>query len=80
MLLTLERLPAVLKRYPRSRSAFYEDQKRGLMPPPVSLGVRCSAYPTTEIDKVLEARVAGKSDDEIRELVARLVAQRKEVA
>ena len=78
--LRLERLPSVLERYPRSKASFHSDVKSGLMIPAVRLGARCSAYPSHEVDAVIAARVAGKSDDEVRQLVAELVARRKEAA
>jgi len=46
------------------------------MTPPVKLGERCAAWPSHEISKINAARIAGKSDEEIRELVAELKRQR----
>ena len=48
----------------------------GLFPPPVKVG-RKSVFPDHEVNAIVAARIAGVSDDELRELVKRLVAQRK---
>jgi hypothetical protein len=37
-------------------------------------------WPEHEVDAVIEARIAGKTDDEIRELVRELEQRRREVA
>lgn len=47
----------------------------GTLPPPVKLG-RNSVWPDREIDAVIGAIIAGRTEDEIRALVATLVAQR----
>jgi prophage regulatory protein len=46
------------------------------MTPPVKLGARAIGWPTEVILAINAARIAGKSDDEIRQLVRRLEAQR----
>ena len=46
------------------------------MPAPVKLGERCAAWPSDEIAAINAARIAGKTDAEIRELVAQLEQQR----
>lgn len=71
------RLPAVRQKYPRSRSSIYNDIDLGTFPPPIALGSNCVAWPENEVDAVIAARVAGKSDDEVRRLVKMLVAERK---
>jgi prophage regulatory protein len=60
----------------RKRSSTYEDIADGLMVPPVPIGRRAVAWPRAEVEAVITARIAGKSPDEIRELVAMLVAGR----
>lgn len=76
----LLRLPGVLERTGKSRSGAYADINAGLLPKPVQIGLRAVAFPEHEIDAVVSARVAGRSQSEIRELVSRLHAQRKEAA
>jgi len=63
-----------------SRSTVYLRIKQGLMPPPVKLGERSSAWPNYEISAINAARIAQKSNDEIRELVAHLQRQRMSAA
>lgn len=75
----LLKLPQVLGQTANARSTHYNNIKAGLMTPPVSLGVHSVAWPEHEITAINAARVAGKSDDEIRQLVTRLVAERQGV-
>ena len=74
---SLERPKQILQRYPVRRTKFYEDIKAGLFTPAVSLGKRSVAWPSCEIDAIIAARVSGKTEDEIRELVIQLTAARK---
>jgi prophage regulatory protein len=67
-------------RYPRGRSTIYRDVQLGLLPPPISLGARCSGWLAHEIDAIITARATGATDDEIRAIVARLVAERRRAA
>lgn len=73
------RCPAVTSKSGRSRSSIYEDVARGLLPSPIKIGLRASAWPLHEIDAVIAARIAGKSHDEIRALVRQLMAARKQI-
>ena len=50
----------------------------GTLPPPVKLG-RNSVWPDLEIEAVIGAIISGHTEDEIRALVATLVAQRSAV-
>jgi prophage regulatory protein len=47
------------------------------MTTPVKLGGRAVGWPEYEVEAILMARIAGKSDDEIRTLVAKLEADRR---
>ena len=49
---------------------------RGLFVPPIKLGYRSVAWPEHEIDVMNAAVIAGKSEEEIREIVSQLVAAR----
>ena len=73
---TILRLPAVLTRRGKSRSAHYADVKAGLFVPPVKLGLRARGTPDDEVDTLVAATIADKSDDEIRSLVSKLLAAR----
>uniref|UniRef100_UPI00404746B2 hypothetical protein n=1 Tax=Limnohabitans sp. TaxID=1907725 RepID=UPI00404746B2 len=50
----------------------------GLWTKPVRLSARAVGWPSEEITAICKARIAGKSDDEIRGLVDRLHSQRVE--
>lgn len=63
----------------RSKSGIYQDIANELFVPPVKVG-RSSAWPVHEVDAIIAARVAGKSDDEIRALVKSLVVARTAAA
>jgi len=70
------RLPQVIERAASSRSVVYAQVKAGLLPPPIRLAPQTSAWPEHELNEVLKARFTGKSDDEIRALVKRLIETR----
>ncbi len=74
---TILRLPEVLRERGRSRSAHYLDIHQGLFTHPVMIGLRAVGWPTTEVATINAARIAGKGEVEIRELVAKLEAARK---
>lgn len=77
MTLTILRLPTVKSESGYSRSTIYLRISEGLWPKPVSLGARAVGWPAHEVAALNAARIAGKSDNEIRELVAKLEAARK---
>ena len=77
---TILRLPAVLKRRGRSRSSHYADINAGLYVKPVQIGSRAVGTPEDEVDALNAARIAGKTDEEIRALVVKLEAARKAAA
>jgi prophage regulatory protein len=77
---TILRLPVVLKERGRSRSAHYQDIQQGLFTKPVSIGLRAVGWPENEVLALNAARIAGKSNDEIRQLVTKLEATRKTLA
>ena len=80
MVTTILRLPAVKAESGYSRSTIYLRISQGLWPKPVSLGPRCVGWPAHEVDAMNAARIAGKTDDEIRALVVRLEMDRKTAA
>ncbi|MGE0484833.1 MAG: helix-turn-helix transcriptional regulator [Gammaproteobacteria bacterium] len=77
MVHTILRLPDVLRERGRSRSAHYLDIKQGLFMPPVAIGLRAVGCPADEVATLNAARIAGKSDDQIRALVETLIAARQ---
>ena len=74
------RMPEVLRMRGRSRSAHYLDIQQGLFTPPVPIGLRAVGWPADEVSVLNAARIAGRSDDEIRGLVAKLKVARKAAA
>ena len=80
MLPTILRLPTVKSESGHSRSTIYLRIAQGLWTKPVSLGGRSVGWPASEISALLTARIAGKSDDEIRALVKKLEGARKALA
>lgn len=77
MVTTILRLPAVKSQSGYSRSTIYLRIAQGLWTKPISLGARAVGWPSTEIAALNAARIASKSDDEIRALVIKLEANRK---
>lgn len=75
--IVIVRLPDTLKRRGRSRSSHYADIKAGLFVKPVRIGSRSVGTPDNEIEVLNSARIAGKSDDEIRLLVRQLESARR---
>lgn len=80
MTLTILRLPTVKSESGYSRSTIYLRISQGLWPKPVSLGARAVGWPAHEVVALNAARIAGKSDTEIRVLVAKLESARKAAA
>lgn len=72
-----ERKPEVLAKLGLSRSTLHLRIKQKLFVPPVSLGGRAVGWPVNETNAVIGAMIAGKSHEEIKSLVARLIAERK---
>jgi prophage regulatory protein len=64
----------------RSRSSHYNDIQQGLFTRPVYIGARAVGWPAHEVATLNAARIAGKTDEEIRALVAKLEAARKSAA
>ena len=71
------RLPAVKAVGGLSRASIYKRSKLGLWPRPVSLGGSAVGWPENEVAAINAARIAGKTDEQIRELIADLEASRK---
>jgi len=74
---TIQRLLAVKADSGLSRSTIYLRIAQGLWPSPVRLGARAVGWPSGEVAAMIAARIAGKSDEEIRRLVQSLEVSRK---
>ena len=71
------RMPAVKGRAGhRSDASIYNAIRDGLFTTGVAIGQRAKGWPDYEVDAIITARVAGKSDDQIRELVKTLHLKR----
>ena len=77
MVPSILRLPTVLRKRGRSKSAHYLDIQQGLFTSPVSIGARAVGWPEHEVDAINAARIAGNTDAEIRALVTQLEVARK---
>lgn len=80
MVQAILRLPAVKAETGASRSTIYLRIQQGLWPKPVRLGPRSVGWPSGEVAAINAARIAGMTDDEIRTVVIRLEAARKDSA
>lgn len=60
----------------RSNTSIYNAIRAGLFTNPVAIGRRAVAWPDYEVKAITRARIAGQTDDQIRELVNRLHEKR----
>ena len=79
MLQTILRLPYVKHESGLSRSTLYLRIAQGLWTKPISLGGRSVGWPAGEVAALNAARIAGKTDEEVRTLVSSLEADRGKV-
>jgi prophage regulatory protein len=79
--MSIFRMPAVkAETGHRSHASIYNAIKAGLFTKPVQIGQRSVGWPSSEVQAINAARIAGKSEAEIRELVKRLHAKRLEIS
>jgi len=71
------RRPEVLSRFGIGNTCLHHRIHDNLIPPPLPLGGRSVGWLHHELDQVLAAMVAGKSQEHIRALVGHLIDQRK---
>lgn len=72
----LLRRPIVEQATGNSRSTIYRNIQKGLFTHPVEIGGDRVAWPSNEVEAINKARIAGKSDEEIKQLVIELEAAR----
>jgi prophage regulatory protein len=78
--MSIFRMPAVkAETGHRSHASIYNAIKAGLFTKPVQIGQRSVGWPSDEVQAINAARIAGKSEAEIRALVNRLHAKRTEL-
>lgn len=63
----------------RSNASIYNLIREGLWTKPVLIGQRSVGWPSNEVEILCAARIAGKAENEIRELVDRLHCKRAEL-
>ena len=74
------RMPAVkAETGHRSHASIYTAIKAGLFTRPVPIGERSVGWPDYEVKAINTARIAGKTEADIRDLVNRLHAKRIEL-
>jgi prophage regulatory protein len=73
------RIPAARAQSGYSRSTIYLRIAQGLWTKPVRLGQRAVGWPSNEIEALNAARISGKSDPQIRDLVETLHKKRQEL-
>jgi prophage regulatory protein len=64
----------------RSHASIYNAINDGLFTKPVQIGQRAVGWPSDEVKAINAARIAGKTEAEIKELVQRLHVKRTELA
>jgi prophage regulatory protein len=60
----------------RSTASIYNNINAGLWTKPVRIGQRSVGWPSDEVVAVNKARIAGATDEQLKELVIRLHAKR----
>jgi prophage regulatory protein len=63
----------------RSTASIYNNIREGLWTKAVRIGLRSVGWPSEEVEAINNYRIAGATDDQIRELVKRLHAKRTEL-
>lgn len=77
--MSILRIPAVKAEMGhRSHTSVYNAINAGLFTKPVPIGQRSVGWPSDEVKVICAARIAGQSDEQIRELVKQLHAKRAE--
>ena len=79
--MSILRMPSVkVEMGHKSHASIYTAIKGGTFTKPVQIGQRSVGWPDYEVKAINAARIAGKSETEIKELVNRLHAKRTELA
>ena len=60
----------------KSHASIYKLIREGLWTKPVRLGIRSVGWPEAEVHAICKARIAGKTDDDLRKLVVELHLRR----
>jgi prophage regulatory protein len=60
----------------RSTASIYNNINAGLWTKPVRIGQRSVGWPSDEVEAINKARIAGATEEQLRDLVTRLHAKR----
>ena len=77
---SLIRIKKVEEKTGLKKSMVYDLISKGEFPTAIKIGERACAWIESETDAINAARIAGKSADEIRQLVKTLTAKRQQMA
>lgn len=78
--MAISRIGAVIKELGySSHTSVYEKIRLGLFTKPVKISCRSSGWPDYEVRAINSARIAGASEEQIRELVNKLHLKRTEL-
>ena len=78
--MSILRMPAVkAETGHRSHASIYTAIKAGLFTKAVPIGARSVGWPDYEVSAINRARIAGQTDDQIKDLVSQLHAKRIEL-
>ncbi len=75
--LRIERKKEVSQRTGLPPTTLADRISNGLFPKPIPLGGRTVGWPSYEVDQVIKAMIAGKSEIDVRKLVSTLEAERR---
>ena len=73
------RLQQVIELLNTSKSTVYKQVNNGTFPKPISMGDRAVAWVTSEVNKVINARIKGFTDKQLQQLVIELKTKRGEL-
>lgn len=78
-MLKIIRLPKTIQKTGLSRSTIYGLVKSRLFPKQIKLSPRTMGFIEGEVDAIINARIAGKSEEEIKALVIELEEARSKI-
>lgn len=78
--MSILRITAVKTETGYPTSTLYEKIRDGLFVRPVRIGARAVGFDSSEVKAIIAARVAGYTDEQLRELVIQLHAKRATLA
>ena len=79
MTFKLLRLPEAISLIGLSRATFYKQVKDGLLPTQIHLGANSVAWLHHELEMILSARISGCSDSELKDMVSKIINNRKKL-